>query len=123
MLKAAFLSATLGIVVAALVSAQPNRLYYADYAVAGSGYFCWTQWLDRDDASGTGDYETLAEMPQSKVCSRPVGIQCETARKQKSDLSGKFITRCTVVSSCMKSKFACHQLLRLFSHMNIPVLV
>ncbi|KAF7709725.1 cartilage intermediate layer protein 1-like [Silurus meridionalis] len=42
---------------------------------------CYTQWFDRDNPSGVGDYETLvhlrAEYPQ-KICNKPLTIQAAT---------------------------------------------
>ncbi|KAK3541114.1 hypothetical protein QTP86_015404, partial [Hemibagrus guttatus] len=42
---------------------------------------CYTQWFDRDDPSGYGDYETLlnlrAENP-GKICDHPYSIQAQT---------------------------------------------
>ncbi len=83
------LCALLSVLASGMVAAQPSGPYYADFAVAGSGYFCWTQWLDRDNPSGTGDHETLADMPKSKVCERPVGIECKTITKIRWDLTGE----------------------------------
>ena len=40
--------------------------------------YCWTKWLDRDNPSGTGDYETLGNFNQNQVCPKPVGIECRT---------------------------------------------
>ncbi|KAL7882020.1 hypothetical protein AOLI_G00088690 [Acnodon oligacanthus] len=42
---------------------------------------CYTQWFDRDDPSGTGDYETLADLIknyQGKICPKPMSIQAAT---------------------------------------------
>ena len=49
---------------------------------AGHG-FCLSlllhyRWLDRDNPSATGDWETLRHFHPSVVCPRPVGIQCQT---------------------------------------------
>ena len=40
----------------------------------------WTGWLDRDDVSGVGDFETLKDfLTAGQVrCKDPVAIQCET---------------------------------------------
>jgi hypothetical protein len=42
----------------------------------------WTVWLDRDDPSGTGDWETLVDFRAAgiNVCNGavPIGIECET---------------------------------------------
>ena len=51
--------------------------------------YCWTRWLDRDNPSGTGDYETLQNFPQSQVCPKPVGIECRTTSGQPYQSTGK----------------------------------
>ena len=40
----------------------------------------WTAWFDRDNTSGNGDYETLAELLKEgkNICPIPVGIECQT---------------------------------------------
>lgn len=39
----------------------------------------WTDWLDRDGPSGSGDYETLADFKkQGDACSHPLAVECET---------------------------------------------
>ncbi len=37
----------------------------------------WTAWLDRDDPSGAGDYETRVDFGAA-VCANPIAIQCQT---------------------------------------------
>lgn len=37
--------------------------------------FSWTNWLDRDNISGTGDWENLSAFSASQVCDAPVFIQ------------------------------------------------
>ncbi|XP_061137029.1 uncharacterized protein LOC133155599 isoform X3 [Syngnathus typhle] len=42
---------------------------------------CWTSWFDRDDPSGTGDYEILYELYKEypgKICEHPKGIEVRT---------------------------------------------
>ncbi|XP_031178120.1 uncharacterized protein LOC116066287 isoform X1 [Sander lucioperca] len=42
---------------------------------------CWTEWFDRDDPSGTGDWETLSDLRKEypgKICSKPVGVEART---------------------------------------------
>ena len=46
-----------------------NAFYYQTCAAGG-----WTDWLDRDDASGSGDWETLSSF--TGVCANPTAIQC-----------------------------------------------
>lgn len=35
----------------------------------------WTDWLDRDDPSGSGDYERRSSFEASEVCSHPTAIE------------------------------------------------
>ncbi|XP_028295532.1 mucin-5B-like isoform X3 [Gouania willdenowi] len=42
---------------------------------------CWTQWFDRDDPSGSGDWETLTNLRNEnpgKICPKPADIEVET---------------------------------------------
>ncbi|XP_027020501.1 cartilage intermediate layer protein 1 [Tachysurus fulvidraco] len=42
---------------------------------------CFTQWFDRDNPSGKGDYETLSNLRSEyprKICTRPLSIQAAT---------------------------------------------
>ncbi|XP_076613034.1 cartilage intermediate layer protein 2 [Chaetodon auriga] len=42
---------------------------------------CWTEWFDRDDPSGTGDWEILSGLRKAnpgKICAKPTGIEAET---------------------------------------------
>lgn len=44
-----------------------------------AGRCSWTEWLDRDDPSGTGDFETLSDFVKAgKACEQPKRIQCRT---------------------------------------------
>uniref|UniRef100_A0A8C6SQ84 WxxW domain-containing protein n=1 Tax=Neogobius melanostomus TaxID=47308 RepID=A0A8C6SQ84_9GOBI len=56
---------------------------------------CYTEWFDRDDPSGSGDWETLfalqAEHP-GRVCNRPVQIQVETVSGDSMASTGNIIT-------------------------------
>ena len=38
----------------------------------------WTAWLDRDNPSGSGDWETLGSFDLALVCQTPWDIECET---------------------------------------------
>ncbi|XP_061684429.1 cartilage intermediate layer protein 1-like [Syngnathoides biaculeatus] len=47
-----------------------------------SGDQCWTLWFDRDNPSGSGDFETLPELLKEnpeKICKRPIEIEVQTA--------------------------------------------
>ncbi|XP_034383963.1 uncharacterized protein LOC117727657 [Cyclopterus lumpus] len=42
---------------------------------------CWTQWYDRDDPSGSGDWETFSQLHKEnpgKICPKPAAIQAQT---------------------------------------------
>lgn len=42
---------------------------------------CWTDWFDRDDPSGSGDWETLYNLRKEnpgKICPTPQGIEATT---------------------------------------------
>lgn len=42
--------------------------------------FEWTPWIDRDNPSGVGDFETIADQyAAGNVCQHPVAIQCREA--------------------------------------------
>jgi Mucin-2 protein WxxW repeating region len=58
----------------------------------------WTAWLDRDDVSGQGDYETLSDVPDSSICNgaRPVGIQCRTVSGGIDWLAAGEVYHCTI---------------------------
>uniref|UniRef100_A0AAQ4RYU2 WxxW domain-containing protein n=1 Tax=Gasterosteus aculeatus aculeatus TaxID=481459 RepID=A0AAQ4RYU2_GASAC len=43
--------------------------------------FCWTSWYDRDDPSGTGDWELLVDLwteYPGQICNQPVAIEAVT---------------------------------------------
>lgn len=40
--------------------------------------FRWTQWLDRDNPSGNGDYEGLQDFASQVPCVQPLAVQCQT---------------------------------------------
>ena len=50
---------------------SPNLLLNNSF----SHFVQWTAWLDRDNPSGNGDYETKADFPAGTVCAEPVGIE------------------------------------------------
>lgn len=42
---------------------------------------CWTDWFDRDDPSGTGDWEVLYNLRKEnpgKICPKPIDIEATT---------------------------------------------
>lgn len=53
----------------------------------------FTQWLDRDNPSGVGDFETLAEfVAASQVCPFPVEIECRTSTGVDWTQTGEVVT-------------------------------
>ncbi|XP_037123435.1 uncharacterized protein LOC119132359 isoform X3 [Syngnathus acus] len=56
-------------------------LLHAGGHVQATSDQCWTSWFDRDDPSGTGDYEILYELYKEypgKICEHPKGIEART---------------------------------------------
>ena len=86
------------------VPAGSNGLYeiragcYSSGACSGAvGYHIanssWTGWLDRDNASGSGDYETIQDFIVSgqldPSCASPIAIECETTSGVDWTLAGE----------------------------------
>ena len=63
------------------------------YTCSESQTYCWTRWLDRDNPSGSGDWETLRDFPQSQVCPKPIGIECQTTSGQPYQSTGTMTVR------------------------------
>ncbi|XP_059212879.1 cartilage intermediate layer protein 2-like [Centropristis striata] len=66
---------------------QPKKKWCNDYRVRFScppsfcNPGCWTQWFDRDNPSGTGDWETLSSLLKAnpgKICTQPIGVEAKT---------------------------------------------
>ncbi|XP_033999771.1 cartilage intermediate layer protein 1-like isoform X1 [Trematomus bernacchii] len=67
---------------------QPRRQRCSDYRVRFSchppfcgGGVCWTDWFDRDNPSGTGDWELLSNLRKDnpgKICENPLYIEVVT---------------------------------------------
>ncbi|XP_034383961.1 uncharacterized protein LOC117727655 isoform X2 [Cyclopterus lumpus] len=60
-----------------------SGLFFASNQLSAGVPFqkCWTQWYDRDDPSGSGDWETLSHLHKEnpgKICPKPVAIQAQT---------------------------------------------
>ncbi len=56
----------------------------------------WTQWFDRDNPSGTGDWELLAnllqEYPEANLCEVPTGIECRQTNGAPLSAAGEKVT-------------------------------
>ncbi|KAM9431897.1 cartilage intermediate layer protein 1-like [Clarias gariepinus] len=53
---------------------------------------CYTQWFDRDDPSGNGDYETLNELRAEnpgKICSCPTSMQVQALNGRNATTTGQ----------------------------------
>ncbi|XP_051265815.1 mucin-5AC [Dicentrarchus labrax] len=69
-------------------SDQPNKKSCNDYRVRFSchppfcgGGVCWTKWYDRDNPSGTGDWELLSNLRTEnpgEICDHPLYIEAAT---------------------------------------------
>src|SRR6478609_6066614 len=46
-------------------------------ALANAEVVGWTAWLDRDNPSGNGEYETRGDFPAGSVCANPIGIEAK----------------------------------------------
>jgi mucin-like protein len=58
----------------------------------------WTEWFDRDDSTGNGDYEMLTDALQAgKACANPLDIECKT-------LGGQDYTTTGLIYHCDKTK-------------------
>uniref|UniRef100_A0A8C6SP33 WxxW domain-containing protein n=1 Tax=Neogobius melanostomus TaxID=47308 RepID=A0A8C6SP33_9GOBI len=68
---------------------------------------CWTDWFDRDDPSGEGDFETLPKLHEEnpgKICNKPLQIQVLTTGWLPVSSTGDIVDKCT----CVKDKgFTC----------------
>ncbi|XP_047429845.1 cartilage intermediate layer protein 2-like [Mugil cephalus] len=86
---------------------------------------CWTDWFDRDNPSGTGDWESLYNLRKEnpgKICPKPVNIEARTLSGlsvaaagdviYKSDTTSGFICRNMDQSKKMcndyRVRFSCH---------------
>ncbi|XP_068199459.1 uncharacterized protein [Antennarius striatus] len=72
-----------------LNSQQPNGKMCNDYKVRFMceppycAKECWTNWYDRDDPAGTGDWETLSDLRREnkdKICENPLQIEAVTVK-------------------------------------------
>ena len=64
-------------------------------------YGTWTRFFDRDDAGGSGDYETLNNLRSEnpgKICSNPSAVEArDVATNQPYQNSGQVVTVSTTV--------------------------
>lgn len=78
--------------VAPAVAADDPFIYHNGWYYSTEWTPCWTQWYDRDNPSGSGDYEDRAS--QVGVCANPVEVECETTSGLDAASTGEVIT-CT----------------------------
>ncbi|XP_028296106.1 cartilage intermediate layer protein 2-like [Gouania willdenowi] len=86
---------------------------------------CWTQWFDRDDPSGTGDWETLKSLQKTnpgKICPKPTDIEATTLYGLSVAAAGEVIYKMDTTSGFIcrnsdqpdkkckdyKVRFSCH---------------
>ncbi|XP_071945589.1 cartilage intermediate layer protein 2-like [Antedon mediterranea] len=91
-------SASVGLV---CKNADQTDGYCRDYRVRFKCpcYYEWTPWFDRDNPSGTGDWETVTSLyyeNPNQMCQNPVDIQCQT-------IGGSSYTSTGEVVSCSAS--------------------
>ena len=56
----------------------------------GSGSAEWTDWLDRDDPGGSGDFETLRQFQEAGlVCAAPIAVECQTLSGESWEAAGQ----------------------------------
>uniref|UniRef100_A0A4W3HNS0 WxxW domain-containing protein n=1 Tax=Callorhinchus milii TaxID=7868 RepID=A0A4W3HNS0_CALMI len=61
---------------------------------------CYTQWFDRDNPSGNGDYETTPEINNEypdKICKKPISCEVQTTHGTPAELTSDNIDLCTVI--------------------------
>ncbi|XP_060707891.1 uncharacterized protein LOC132833546 [Hemiscyllium ocellatum] len=83
-----------------LLSIITSILCTYSYAFERQGN-CKTQWFDRDDPSGNGDYEDLVNLRKAypnQICSNPTTCEVETTSGILESSSGDNITECSVSS-------------------------
>ncbi|XP_037332539.2 cartilage intermediate layer protein 1-like [Pungitius pungitius] len=57
--------------------------------------YCWTSWYDRDNPSGTGDWELLSDLwteYPGQICNMPVAIEAYTISGTPASLTGDVYT-------------------------------
>lgn len=58
---------------------------------------CWTEWFDRDDPTGKGDWETLDDLYSEnlgKLCNSPLYIEVQTTDGHSAASTGDIIAKC-----------------------------
>ncbi|XP_038629499.1 uncharacterized protein si:dkey-205h13.2 isoform X1 [Scyliorhinus canicula] len=68
-----------------------------------------TPWFDRDDPSGTGDFEDLENLRKeypTQICSNPIGCEVETVSGQLPSSTGDIVTECSTLTGfvCMNEE-------------------
>lgn len=66
----------------------------------------WTNWMDRDNASGTGDWETLSEFRSENwgQCDEVVAVECQTVTGQPAASTGQVIQCENTGFNCQNEK-------------------
>ncbi|XP_032903689.1 cartilage intermediate layer protein 1-like [Amblyraja radiata] len=58
---------------------------------------CKTEWFDRDDPSGNGDYELLADLQKEnpgRICTKPIACEVETTKGVPASQTGENFASC-----------------------------
>ncbi len=70
---------------------------------------CVTRWFDRDDSSGNGDYELLADLLKAypgEICPNPIGIEAQTISGQPASQTGntfqEWVYQIVMLSVCQE---------------------
>ena len=58
-----------------------NGFYFIQGEGSEDGSLCWSTWIDRDDPSGTGDWEVRSSIIKENyvLCDEPTEIECQTS--------------------------------------------
>ncbi|KAK7882741.1 hypothetical protein WMY93_028915 [Mugilogobius chulae] len=62
---------------------------------------CWTEWFDRDNPSGTGDWETLEDLRSEypgRICPKPLQIQVQTTSGAPMSSTGDNIYKADILT-------------------------
>ncbi|XP_028296104.1 cartilage intermediate layer protein 2-like [Gouania willdenowi] len=70
---------------------EAGEIPAAERVKVNTVYACWTQWFDRDNPSGSGDWETLKDLRKEnpgKICPQPTDIEARTLSGQNAPAPG-----------------------------------
>nr|XP_046229567.1 uncharacterized protein LOC124050775 [Scatophagus argus] len=76
------------------IAALPEKLFVEKPCYYPTNIRCWTDWFDRDNPTGSGDWETLFNLRDEnpgKICPNPIEIQARTLSGQSASSAGDVI--------------------------------